>query len=124
MAIETLIGDAKMKDIFKTTIVTGTAIAVLALSSVSASAGICKQHAHTGYGQNTLAYAKAQAKANWVAQVTVHDGAAYAQTVPTSFSCSYYDASLKLYSCTVVAKPCGPSFDLKKVGKLPLFIKP
>jgi hypothetical protein len=111
-----------MKDILKTTIVAGTAIAMLTLSSVSASAGICKQHSHTGYGQNTLAYAKAQAKANWIAQVTAHDGAAYAQTTPSSFSCSYYDASLKLYSCTVVAKPCGPKFDLGKVGKLPFFV--
>jgi hypothetical protein len=111
-----------MKDILKTMIVSGTALAMLALSSVSASAG-CFDHTHVGYGRDLPGYAEAQAVANWNAQVKAHDGAAFAtRTTFDVSSCKVYDASLKLYSCTIVARPCGKtSFDLKKAGKLPLF---
>lgn len=116
-----------MKDFLKTTIVTGTAIAMLALSSVSASAGFL-DHTHSGYGQNLAVSAQTQAVANWNAQVTAHDGAQFATMTYGNFSlrggtCNVYDASLKLFSCTVVAKPYGPTmFKLKKAAKLPVFI--
>jgi len=119
--------DEIMNEFLKTTIVGGTALAMLALSSVSASAAICKNHTHTGYGRDKLYSAMAQARADWIAEVTAHDGVAY--TAPAYgeadfYFCKDYDASLKLKSCTFVLKPCAPSVDLKKAGKLPSFIKP
>ena len=115
-----------MKDFLKTTIVTGTAITMLVLSSVSASAGVC--HNHSGYARGLAASAEFQAVADWNARVTAHDGAQFATMTCGKFpfhggNCKVYDASLKLFSCTIVAKPYGPTtFDLKKAAKLPVII--
>lgn len=120
-------GDMIMKDFLKVTIVTGYAVTMLVLNSISASAGFL-DHTHTGYGQNLTVSAQAQAVANWNAQVAAHDGAQFATMTYSNFSlrggtCKVYDASLKLFSCTIVAKPYGPTtFDLKKAAKLPVFI--
>lgn len=119
--------DEIMNEFLKTTIVGATAVAMLALSSFSASAAVCKNHTHTGYGRDIQYSAMQQARADWIAQVTAHDGVAY--TAPAYgeadfYFCKDYDASLKIKSCTFVLKPCAPSVDLKKAGKLPSFIKP
>lgn len=110
-----------MKDFLKTTIVTGTAIAMLALSSASAAAKVC--HNHTGYGRDVEATALTKAVANFNANVKAHDGAQYAKLgyywLPDL--CKEYDPSLKIVSCTIVLEVCPKQFDLKKVGKLPLF---
>ena len=93
-------------NMLKTIILTGTAVAMLALSPVPANAGKCKKAIY-GYAKAVgLANAKAAAKASWKKRAVDAYGPAYIKPKFKNMKCSTYDASLFLEQCTFKAKAC------------------
>ncbi len=107
----------------KTIIVTGTAVAMLALSPVPANAAKCKKPV-IGYAKAVGAdNALTAAKASWKERAVDAYGPAYIRPKAVREKCSIYDASLYIHQCTYKARAC-PAYIIFKAPVKELTYRP